>query len=71
MKFEWFDGFKIEVILSNNAVLIKANVEGIKSLVNCLTALSESNVKGAHFHLDEFNSLEPGSIEVIFEKVDE
>jgi hypothetical protein len=71
MKFEWFDGFKIEVILSNNAVLIKANVEGIKPLVNCLTALSESKAHGAHIHLDEFNSLEPGSIEVVFEKVDE
>lgn len=71
MEFEWFDGSKINVTLSNNAVLIKANSEGLKSLVNCLTALSESNVKGSHVHLDEFNSLEPGSIEVIFEKADE
>lgn len=69
MKFKWFDGSKIEVTLLNNEVLIKANADGLKSLVSCLTVLSESRAQGAHFHLDEFNSLEPGSIEVIFEKI--
>lgn len=68
MKFNWFDGSKIEVTLGSNEVLVKANAEGLKSLVNCLAALSESNVKGAHFHLDEFTGSEPGSIEIIFEK---
>jgi hypothetical protein len=68
MEFECFGGSKIKVTFLNDQVLIKANTEGLKSLANSLIALSESMVKGAHFHLDEFNSLEPGSIEVIFEK---
>ena len=70
MKFDWVDGFKIEVNRVNNEVQIKANSEGLISLANHLRTLAESTTQGAHFHLDEFNSLEPGSVELIIEKID-
>jgi hypothetical protein len=70
MKFEWIDGFKIEVSFVNNQVLIKANYEGLNSLANHFRTLAEDKMKGAHFHLDEFVGLEVGSMELIIEKID-
>lgn len=64
MKFHWVDGFKIEINYLNNQVLIKANLEGLISLANHLRTLAENIALGAHFHLDEFNALEPGSVEL-------
>jgi hypothetical protein len=69
VKFEWVDGFKIEVNCVNNELQIKANSEGLISLANHLRALAESTTLGAHMQLDEFNSLEPGSVELIIEKL--
>ena len=69
MIFNWEDGFMIKVSTDNNKVLISANKEGLLSLANHLRALAEEEGRG-HFHLDEWNSLEEGSAELIIEKTD-
>lgn len=70
MEMKWEDGFTIAVKIENNAVIITANKEGLLSLANHLTALAQDNAPGAHFHLDEHNSLEENSTELIIEKID-
>lgn len=66
----WEPGFEIGCTESSGIVLIKANTEGLKSLANhCLTLAQEAAPKHVHIHLDAFNSLEDGSIELIIEKV--
>ena len=53
-----------------NAVIVNANKEGLLSLANILTALSRETASGAHVHLDQYNSLEDGSTELIIVKND-
>lgn len=68
-KHSWEDNFKISVENNNGQVVIKANREGLISLAKQLLTLSEENVPaGTHFHLDEYNSLEEGSVELIIER---
>ena len=69
MTFHWIDGFTINVAIDGNTVVISANKEGLLSLANHLRALAEEPDKGAHLHLDEFNSLEDGSAALIVEKI--
>lgn len=66
MDFNWEDGFVIRVSSQNDEVLISANREGLVSLANHLLALAD---EGGHFHLDQHNSLEDGSCELIVERV--
>ncbi len=66
MKFIWTEGFKIRVKADQGEVLISANKEGLCSLANHLMSLAEET-PGSHFHLDEYNSLEEGSDELIVE----
>lgn len=47
---------------------ISANREGMISLANIMLDLAEG-LPGAHLHLDESNSLEDGSCELIIERV--
>ncbi len=68
MEMKWIDGFSIAVKVENNAVTISANKEGLLSLANHLRALAQDNTPGAHFHLEECNSLEENSTELIVEK---
>jgi hypothetical protein len=70
IKFKWEPGFEIETKAVDNQIIIIANDEGLLSLANHLLNLSQKDVpKGSHIHLDEHNSLESGSIELIIEKV--
>ena len=71
MEMKWIDGFSIAVKVEDNAVTITANKEGLLSLANHLTALAQDNAHGhgAHFHLDEHNSLKENSTELIIEKI--
>lgn len=70
-KFEWDDGFVIKCSISNNAILIEANREGLISLARHLLELSQEHVpEYTHLHLDEFNSLEDNSNELIIVKKD-
>ena len=70
MEMKWEDGFSIAVNVENNAVTISANKQGLLSLANHFIALAQDNTPGAHIHLDEHNSLEEKSAELIIEKID-
>ena len=65
MEIKWEDGFEIKVTPQDDgAVVLEANRQGLKSLANILLTLSEEP-PGSHIHLDEFNSLEPGSTSLL------
>lgn len=68
MEMKWLDGLSIAIKVENNAVTISANKQGLLSLANHLTALAQDEAPGAHFHLDECNSLKENSTELIVEK---
>ena len=67
MDIRWEDGFEIRAGVRGNEVTISANREGMLSLANILLSLAEESA-GAHVHLDEHNSLEENSTELIVEK---
>lgn len=68
MILNWIDGFEINVRIENGAAVISANREGLLSLANHLKSLAEEP-PGSHIHLDAYNSLEEGSLELIFETI--
>ncbi len=68
MQFNWEDGFTIATKIENNAIVISANAAGLRSLSNHLMALADEESTQSHFHLDEYNSLEDNSVELIVEK---
>ena len=70
MEFKWEPGFTISVREECDAVVISANKAGLISLAASLMTLAQE--KGtSHFHLDQYNSLEDGSLELIVDKIDE
>ena len=71
MEFNWVDGFTIATRIEDGTIVVSANASGLRSLANHFMALAEDEAKGAHFHLDEFNSLEDHSVELIVEKTPE
>ena len=65
-RFLWEDNFEISTHTETNAVLISANKEGLISMARHLLSLAQENIpSGYHIHLDEYNSLNDGSIELI------
>jgi len=71
MKFAWDYGFILDVRVTGAAVNLRANQAGLTSLANHLLNLAQPGVPaGHHFHLDELNSLEEGSTELIVEKIE-
>ena len=69
MDINWVDNFSIEVSIDEGEVIIAANSEGLESLANILKDLSRKQIPaGNHIHLDQYNSLEEGSIELIIVK---
>ena len=66
MEFSWLDGSKITVRAESGAVVVSANREGLLSLARIMKTLAEGE-PGSHIHLDEYNSLEDGSAELILE----
>lgn len=65
MYFRWEPGFEISVTVEEDgAVLVSANRAGLVSLANHLATLAQGEHTD-HFHLDEYNSLEEGSAELI------
>ena len=64
MRIRWEDGFEIRTSAHEGEMVISANREGMLSLANILIDLANEN-PGTHIHLDEFNSLEDGSIELV------
>ena len=69
MELHWVDGFTIRVAVGENEAVLSANREGMLSLARHLEQLAEMPA-GCHLHLDEHNSLEEGSAELILEKTD-
>ena len=66
LEFIWEDNFKIKVSSQSNALVLQANREGLVSLARHFLTLAQDNVPAySHVHLDEFNSLEDGSLELI------
>lgn len=69
MEFDWDDNAEIEIKIEDKSVLLFANKEGLISLANQLLELSkEEYPSGYHFHLDQHNSLDEGSNEIIIGK---
>ena len=70
MEFKWENGFTIATRIEvDGSIVISANAAGLRSLANQLLMLAADEAKGAHFHLDEHNSLEDHSAELIVEKL--
>ena len=68
MERNWVDGFEITVHIEDGTSVISAHREGLLSLANHLKSLAEEPL-GTHIHLDAYNSLEKGSLELIFETI--
>jgi len=69
LSIHWEDGFEITTKTGKNEILISANKAGLISLAMQLLTLAQDDVPtGNHFHLDEHNSLESGSIALVIEK---
>lgn len=69
LEFVWEDNFKIKTSSPFHALTIEANREGLISLARHILLLAQEEVpNGSHFHLDEYNSLEDGSLELIISK---
>ena len=69
MDLVWEEGFQIDVRTESGAAVIRANREGLLSLANHLKALA-GEPAGSHIHLDQWNALEDGSVELILERID-
>ena len=69
MELIWEDGFEIKCHVEDGVITISANKEGLISLANHLVNLAQDKVPaGNHIHLDELNSLEDGSSELVIKK---
>ena len=68
MNVTWEDGFSISTRVEDGAAVVTGNAAGLRSLANVCLALADEP-RGAHIHLDEFNSLEEGSMELIIEHI--
>ena len=62
---------KIDKEKNKENIVISANKEGLLSLANHLVNLAQYDIPvGSHIHLDQYNSLEKGSNDVIFQKTE-
>ena len=69
LSFVWEEGFRIKCSIDGTCVCIEANKEGLISLARHMLALAQENVpEFEHIHLDEYNSLEDNSVEIIIAK---
>jgi hypothetical protein len=72
VQWRWREGFTVAARIDDGAVVIAANREGLISLAGHLLGLAQAGVPaGYHLHLDEYNALEEGSVELIIEKIAE
>lgn len=71
IQLNWEEDFKIKVSNDCDILMIEANKEGLVSLARHLLLLAQEEVpNGSHIHLDEFNSLEDNSVELILSKTE-
>ena len=69
MHIEWEQYFSVKVGVRDGEVTLSANREGLLSLARIFTALAEET-PGSHIHLDDYNSLEENSAELIVERME-
>ena len=69
MRIEWEPNASIKVGVQGGETTLSANREGLLSLARIFTDLAEEK-PGIHIHLDEYNSLEEGSTELIVERLE-
>lgn len=70
LQLDWEEDFEIFSSVENDIVTIRANSAGLISLAKHLLILAQAEVPiGSHIHLDELNSLEADSVEIILEKI--
>ena len=69
MQIEWERNFSVKAGIRGGEVTLSANREGLLSLARIFSALAEEP-PGSHIHLDEHNSLEEGSTELIVERME-
>jgi len=68
--FSWENGFMIKSEVVNDQVVITANEAGLISLAKQLLFLAQNETPvDCHYHLDEYNSLEAGSKEIVICKI--
>jgi len=71
----WEPGFKIltQVFTSpreGQTIIVQSNSEGLISLARFFLMLAQPNVAiGKHYHFDDLNSLEEGSVELVIDKI--
>ncbi len=70
MVLNWEPDATIAVEMRCDAVLISANRAGLLSLANFLTTMAQAECR-EHIHLDEHNSLEDGSVDLIIDRIDD
>ena len=71
LKIQWKDNYHIDIEIQNSQVIIQANAEGLISMAMLFVSLADKNVPvNYHVHLDDTNSLEEHSIEMIIQKLD-
>lgn len=73
LHYNWTKNSQIKSLIDKDSegeeIILQCNREGLLSLANHLINLSQIEVpNGYHIHLDEFNSLEAGSVSLIIEK---
>ena len=69
LEMVWDENFAIKTSTEYNAITIEANRAGLLSLARHLLLLAQDEVpNGSHFHLDDYNSLEDNSVELIIAK---
>ena len=69
MNIRWEEGFEIRVAVQDGEVVVSANREGLLSLANIISGLADGK-PGDHVHLDEHNSLEDESVELVIERTE-
>ncbi len=69
MDIKWEENSEISVrVEKDGVVVLSGNKAGLLTLSRMMADLAECEV-GDHVHLDEFNSLEEGLVELVVEKV--
>ena len=69
MRIEWEPNASIKVGVQGGEVTLSANRDGLLSLSRLFADLAEEP-PGSHIHLDEYNSLEDGSAQLIVERIE-
>jgi hypothetical protein len=70
LQLVWDDGFELEVRAEGDAIVLRGNAAGMRSLARHLLHLSQESVPvGSHLHLDAENCLAEGSLGFIVERV--